>query len=457
MSTAVWNPRFERRMSEVKAQAINDVIRSCINKMGNDLPFYVADFSDVVYKCRYWKAKLPRVEPFYAVKCNSDPMLLRLMVSLGMRFDCASKGEIDAVLSAGASSSDIIYAHPFKSVSFLRYAASMNVDIMTFDSDQELMKIKRVFPHARLVLRIRIPNVPAGFPLSNKFGCELKQAEKLLLLARKLEMNIVGVSFHVGSLCEQPSAFAKAIGMARQVFDTAEDLGFHFTLLDIGGGYPGATGTMDIFDKMCYYINLSLDEHFPEGCGVKIIAEPGCYMVCSAYTLCTKILGKRTSAETDSEDDECYTKSLQRYYYLNDGVYASFAYGFEKYGFHIKPLLSKAQLASRQILRSKLWGATCCSSDCILEDCLLPEMEVGEHIVFDNMGAYTQSLTTTFNGFPAPTTHYIFPPQSTYKNDKIPPFEDFCRDLGSNQLKAFIKIQDYICHDDSNDDLFRKG
>lgn len=443
-------------MSEVRTQYVLDSVKNILSNTGTDQPFYVADFSDVVYKLRYWKSKLPRVEPFYAVKCNSDPMLLRLMVALGMRFDCASKGEIDAVFSAGAEYSDIIYAHPFKSNSFLRYAASVGVNLMTFDSEGELHKIKRVFPHARLVLRIEIPNVPAGFPLSNKFGCEMKNTQLLLQLAKNLNLNIVGVSFHVGSLCEQPSAFARAIGMARQVFDQAEDLGFHLTLLDIGGGYPGSTGSYDVFDKMCYFVNQAIEEHFPEDSGVRIIAEPGCYMVCSAYNLCTRILGKKIQ-ETGAQDDDGYGKKKKCFYYLNDGIYGSFAYGFEKYGFQIKPLLSKSQLASRAVVLSKLWGASCCSSDCIIDDSLLPEMEIGENILFDNMGAYTQCLSTNFNGFPLPSTHYIFPPQQVYRNDKLPPFEDFCRELGSNQLKAFIKIQDYICHDDSNDDLFRKG
>ena len=53
---------------------------------------------------------------------------------------------------------------------------------------------------------------------------------------------------------------------------------------------------------MCYYINGALEEHFPEGCGVRVIAEPGCYMVNSAYNLCTKVLGKRIE-ETEARDD----------------------------------------------------------------------------------------------------------------------------------------------------------
>ncbi|KAG8198894.1 hypothetical protein JTE90_015108 [Oedothorax gibbosus] len=450
-------PRQGRRMSETRSQAIMEIIKNYIVKQNSDIPFYVADLSDVLFKCRYWKSKLPRVEPFYAVKCNTDPVLISLLVSLGVKFDCASKGEMDAVFAAGADPSDIIYAHPFKSNSFLRYAASVKVDLMTFDTDLELIKIQRVYPQARLVIRIRIPNVPAAFPLGDKFGCEVSDAKKILTFAQSLDLNVVGVSFHVGSLCEQPFAYSKAIGMAKEVFNVAEDLGYHFTLLDIGGGFPGSTGSYDTFDKMCYYINQSLEEHFPEGCGVHVIAEPGCYMSNSAYTLCTKIIGKRIRTDTEAEDSECFKKKI--FYYLNDGAFGSFSEDFEKYGFHIKPLLSKSQLAGRPVHRSKLWGGTCCSSDVVVEEALLPEMDVGDHLVFDNMGAYTTVLTTSFNGFPAPLTHYVFPPQSTYKteNEKLQPFEDFCRDLGATKLKSFIKIQEYICHDDSNDDLFRKG
>ncbi|CAL1298493.1 unnamed protein product [Larinioides sclopetarius] len=448
------NPKREMEMPKVRNQAILNVIKNCTVKDNNEIPFYVADFSDVLFKCRYWKSKLPRVQPFYAVKCNSDPMLLSLLVSLGIRFDCASKGEIDAVLAAGAEPSDVIYAHPFKSNAFLRYAAAVNVDLMTFDCEQELHKIKKIFPQARLVIRISIPDVPAAFPLSNKFGCTVKEAQKLLVMAQNLHLNVEGVSFHVGSLCEQPFAFAKAIKMAREVFDMAEDKGYHFTLLDLGGGFPGSSESLDIFDKMCYYITKALDEHFPQGCGIQVIAEPGCYITCSAFTLCCKIIGKKKADMDPNNEGNC---KQQVFYYLNDGTYGSFGYGFEKYGFCIKPFLIKSQQASRPNLRSKLWGATCCSSDCIVEDCLLPEMEVGEYILFDNMGAYTRSLVSGFNGFPMPITHYVFPPQSEYMNDLLPSLEDYCKDLGSDKMKAFKKIQDYIMHDDSNDDHFRKG
>lgn len=54
---------------------------------------------------------------------------------------------------------------------------------------------------------------------------------------------MIGISFHVGSGCRDPPVYAKAIKVARKLFDLAENVGYHFKLLDIGGGFPGDTGT----------------------------------------------------------------------------------------------------------------------------------------------------------------------------------------------------------------------
>lgn len=54
---------------------------------------------------------------------------------------------------------------------------------------------------------------------------------------------MIGISFHVGSGCMDPPAYAKAINAAKKLFDFAEKIGFQFKLLDIGGGFPGDNNT----------------------------------------------------------------------------------------------------------------------------------------------------------------------------------------------------------------------
>ena len=79
--------------------------------------FYVVDLAEVAHKYDEWVTQLPRARPFYAVKCNDDPVIVRTLKDLGAGFDCASKGEISMALSVGVKPEDIIFAHPAKQVS----------------------------------------------------------------------------------------------------------------------------------------------------------------------------------------------------------------------------------------------------------------------------------------------------------------------------------------------------
>lgn len=117
-------------------------------------PFFVIDLGSVYRKHKQWQRMLPRVQPFYAMKCCNEPKILEALVSLGTGFDCASRGEIENMLRLGVDPSNIIFAHPAKSVSHIRYARDNGVDLMTFDNEIELMKVKEHHPNARMILRI---------------------------------------------------------------------------------------------------------------------------------------------------------------------------------------------------------------------------------------------------------------------------------------------------------------
>lgn len=77
-----------------------------------------------------------------------------------------------------------------------------------------------------------------------KFGCDsILEAPDLLRLARKLSLKIVGICFHVGSNCLEPTAYKRAISKTRSLFDLGHSLGFQMRILDIGGGFPGDKGS----------------------------------------------------------------------------------------------------------------------------------------------------------------------------------------------------------------------
>jgi len=377
--------------------------------------FFVGDMGDVVVKYKKWVDTLPRVEPFYAVKCNDNAAVLSVLAQLGTGFDCASKGEIQKVLDLKVPASRIIYANPCKQSSFIQYAAKHNVNLMTFDNETELHKVKANHPNAKLVIRILPPSTDKCIaPLGMKFGCQLKQVPRLLHVAKDIGVDVVGVSFHVGSGCYDADAYARAVEMARTVFDMAQQKGFHFDLLDIGGGFPGQSTAKLSFDEIAAVLRPALDEHFPATMGVRIIAEPGRYFVASAFTLIVNVIARRDviseSLNADPDDVEasadCDTETSYMYY-VNDGVYGSFnCILFDHMPVEASNVEPEKMIDEPQF-KCSIWGPTCDGLDCIVKECMMPKMSTGDWMVFKDMGAYTMSAASCFNGMPKPKCYYI--------------------------------------------------
>lgn len=377
---------------------VRQLIQETINAGNLEDAFYVFNVDDVIAKHQNWLRKMPRIRPFYAVKCNNTAVVLESLAALGIGFDCASKAEIDSVLDMGVHPGSIIYANPCKTRSALSHAARVAVDMMTFDNEDELYKIHQLFPDARLVLRIKVDDSHAKYHLSKKFGASMDSVPRLMQLAQSLALNIVGISFHVGSGGDSADPYRQAIADAKDAFDYGHALGFRMNLLDIGGGFPGSSGEQSrrLFDKIAATVSESLDLHFPvDGPAVSVIAEPGRYYVESAFTLTALIVSKRR----DHEDGEEVIN-----YFLNDGMYGSFSNTTFAVGEAIPvPEISQGKaLADRSVKASTIWGPTCDSLDILHQRIFLPEMSVGEWMTFTDMGAYTMCLGTKFNGFTMP-------------------------------------------------------
>ena len=284
--------------------------------------FFVADLSYVYLQHLRWKRLLPEIEPFYgecacyiersapsneplrpfaAVKCNPDPYVLRLLKALGTGFDCASNGEISQVLSLGVDPSRVIFANPCKAASFVRQASKAGVDMMTFDNTDELYKIARAHPGAKLVVRILTDDSKSLCRLGLKYGAPLVTVPGLLAKAKELDLNVIGVSFHVGSGCYDTSAYVDAIARARAAFDMGKAAGYDFTLLDVGGGFEDAT-----FERAAAILKDALDAHFPVRDRLRIIAEPGRYYVSKAFSLAVNVIARRAppGLEGAGEDSE---------------------------------------------------------------------------------------------------------------------------------------------------------
>ncbi|KAI8960579.1 pyridoxal-dependent decarboxylase [Daldinia sp. FL1419] len=401
-----YDQHHQHNGAVIAKQLIGDALRQRVENIdcescdpGDEDTFFVGDLGEVYRQHMRWKKNLPRVKPFYAVKCNPDPKVIQLLAGLGTGFDCASKSEIEQVLNMGVDPARIIYAQPCKTNSYVRYVANQGVKQMTFDNADELRKIAKLFPDAELFLRILTDDSSSLCRLSCKFGASLDSTDELLALAKELGLNVVGVSFHVGSGASDPLAFLKAVRDADIVFKQAYAHGFDLQTLDVGGGFSG-----DTFEDMAHILREALDEYFPPH--INIIAEPGRYYVSSAFTVACNIIARRTI-------DNPITGETSYMAYINDGLYGNFSsIMFD----HQHPVAKVLRSGNRTYYNTALadnlpeadsagieysiWGPTCDGIDRITESIRFPhELDVGDWLYFENMGAYTKCSATKFNGF----------------------------------------------------------
>jgi len=356
------------------------------------------DVAQLERKADEWNVQFPRVKPFYAVKSLPDPVVLTTLAASGVNFDCASSLEIDMALAAGATPDRIIFANPAKFPVDIEHARRVDVRKMTFDNDDELEKVKQIFPDAELVLRIVTDDSASVCRLSNKYGASLEDCPFLLERAQQLQLNVIGVSFHVGSGASEPSAFVESVANARKVFDMAADAGLPpFHLLDIGGGFPGDDEGCITTQQIADVVNPALEKHFPSH-DIEVISEPGRFFSHSSATLAVRIISRR-KVRTKSEGDPDIL------YYLGDGVYGSFnCMLYDHYTPQVPTphTFEERDMDSSRVLQSRVFGPTCDGLDTIYESVALPQLEIGDLLIFKNMGAYTIAAASGFNGVTRP-------------------------------------------------------
>ena len=378
---------------------ITEIIKDQAATILPDRPFYIIDLGQLIVSYEKWKTYLPTVKPYYAVKCNTNPIILETLANLGANFDCASEKEISTILRITENDPDrIIFANPCKIPSHIEYAKSKFVDRMTFDCAEELYKIKKIHPSAKLFLRLAVDDSKSICKFNKKFGCTIEEMDLLFVLAKDLGLNIVGICFHVGSGCKSSEVFYSALETVNVAVYIAKQYDIDIKVIDIGGGFPGIDTEMVQFKDIAENINKGICKFFSDK-NIEFIAEPGRFFAQPTHTLVVQVIGKKAKRNVNGDRRFEYT--------LNEGVYHSFNCTiFDHYSPILAPLRKTGP--NDEIFPSKVFGQTCDSMDTICEECMLPELNIGDYIYVENFGAYTISASSGFNGFePTLLSKYI--------------------------------------------------
>jgi len=395
--TEIYNFISDKNIKTYDANSdMLDIINQYLEKKKGEQSFILVDLGDVIRQFYKWTKHLPRVTPYYAIKCNPCPIIIDLLNKLGCCFDCASQQEILKTINLGIHPKNIIFANPCKPVDFIKFSRSNDVDLLVIDSSYELYKIKLYHSEANLLVRIQTDDSKSMCKFNCKFGLEIDEVKAILELGKVLNLNIVGVSFHVGSGCKDANVYRTALNDCKRVFEIAQSVGFEMNLIDIGGGFPGVDDSLVNFETMAQVINDAMDELF-EGQDIKFIAEPGRYFVTSSHTLVCSIINKKEKVNKDTNE-----KLIT--YYVSDGVYKSFSNIIFDYA---TPEFIPFNERKEKTYQSIIYGESCDSLDIISKSCELPSLAIGESIVIKNMGAYTIASSSEFNGFTKAELYYI--------------------------------------------------
>lgn len=369
------------QVSQNKVSAFQDIIL----KARPAKPLYVL-YPDVIKQAAQDFARAFTGKPLFAVKTNPNLNVLQALHAGGINaFDVASLAEIQLVKSV-IPQAELHFMHTIKAPEDIRAAYfEYNVRHFVLDHEEELFKIMRETDLAQdlnLTVRVALPkNDTALIDFSSKFGAAMDDAVDLLKKCRPVS-KALGVSFHVGTQTTDPQVYARAVGYCADLIKTS---GLKVDTLNVGGGFPvayegdeGMCSAADCIETIRAAVNkVGLS-------GLALLAEPGRVLVAKGAKLVARVELRKGDL-----------------LYINDGVYGGLFDAAKWVGTRYPvSAVSCDRPFNGDTQAFRLAGPTCDSLDMMEGPFILPaDIGIGDWIVFENVGAYSQTLRSDFNGF----------------------------------------------------------
>ena len=358
-------------------------VNELVNSLKPDYPVYCIRPNEIKKSVNFFKENFPG-KILYAVKTNPNEKIIKQIIANGINeFDVASLNEIK-LINKIYPEAKLHFMHTVKSKESIASAYNdYNVKSFSLDSKDELRKILDATNQAKdleLFVRIAISNEHAEIDLSRKFGALPSEALGLVRLCKQHSKKL-GISFHVGSQCMHKISYSKGI---KEIGNIIKKTKIIPDTINVGGGFPSVYPDLNPEPLSNYMMeikkelnNLKLDK-LPE-----IICEPGRAIVAeSGSTIVKVILRKKNNL------------------YINDGTYGSlFDAGAPNFVLPSK-MITEGRVQSKKLTAFSFFGPTCDGLDYMKGPFLLPNnIKEGDYIELGQLGAYSLTFRTNFNGF----------------------------------------------------------
>jgi len=281
----------------------------------------------------------------------------------------------------------VVYANPCKSERDIAYAKERGSPLTVIDSCEEVEKLDQASYKGGALVRIKVDDTGSKMPFGAKFGADVDAVAKIAEYAKKKNIGLQGISFHVGSESANPDAHKKAIELAVTQCEKLLSAGHMATIIDIGGGF---VADKNLFTLQAAGIRGAV--HAKRKAGLRFIAEPGRFFATESQDLFVQVIGKKPAG--GMRDGWRYT--------LDESLYGQFTNILFD---HQEPRWVRIPQKEGAVGKKSsgiLFGRTCDSLDVIARSDDMEELEVGDWLWFPHMGAYTTVTASEFNGFPKP-------------------------------------------------------
>ncbi len=366
-------------------------VNELVNSLKPDYPVYCIRPNEIKKSVSFFKENFPG-KVLYAVKTNPHEKIIKQIIANGINeFDVASLNEIK-LINKIYPEAKLHFMHTIKSKNSIALAYNdYNVKSFSLDSKDELRKILDATNQAKdleLFVRIAISNEHAEIDLSRKFGALPSEALGLVRLCKQ-HASKLGISFHVGSQCMHKISYSKGI---KEIGNIIKKTKIIPDTINVGGGFPSVYPDLNpeplsnYMDEIKKELNNLKLETLPE-----ILCEPGRSIVAeSGSTIVKIILRKKNNL------------------YINDGTYGSlFDAGAPNFVLPSK-MITEKRIQSKKLTAFSFFGPTCDGLDYMKGPFLLPNnIKEGDYIELGQLGAYSLTFRTNFNGFYSNEIHEL--------------------------------------------------
>jgi diaminopimelate decarboxylase len=361
-------------------------------------PLYIYSYKTLIDHYLKLKTAFKEIQPLicYSVKANSNLAILRALVDKGAGLDIVSGGELFRALKAGCPANKIVYASVGKTDREIEEAMRRRILFFNVESVAELENINRISKRLNRVTQVAIRINPDVEPkthkyittgkLTNKFGIDFKSAYQILLLRRALtNIKISGLHIHIGSQITESQPYVAAISKMADFIERLKKKGIKLEYLNIGGGLGIVYDqeTPQTAARFAQKVSPLLKKT-----GVKIILEPGRFIVGNAGILVARVLYIKSTFKNKFVIVDSGMNDLIRPA-LYDAYHKILPLRITDYGLRIT---EKADVV----------GPICESADFFAKDRNLPKLQEGDYVAIMGAGAYGFSMSSNYNSRPRP-------------------------------------------------------